>query len=145
MLYFLARRSPPWMMRSVMAAMTDPDRNFTDKNIGRMRAPETELLRRRPELVAELSLSMKEAHRQGYDGAVQEWRLYTRPWGFPLDGIRGHVDLWYGEDDGNAPPGMGRALHQMLPDSTLHLVPGEAHLSLMNNRLEDILLATRSG
>ena len=138
-LYFLARRAPAWMMRGVMKAMTDPERNFTPQNIGRMSPPDTEILTRRPELVEDLSESMKEAHRQGYQGAVQEWRLYTKPWGFPLEEVRTHVDLWYGEQDGNAPVTMGRYLDEVLPDSTLHLVPNEAHLSLINNHLEGIL------
>lgn len=138
-LYFLARRAPAGLMRGVMRAMTNPERNFTPQNIARLRPSETEILTRRPELVADLATSMTEAHRQGYEGAVQEWRLYTKPWGFPLDEIQTPVDLWYGEADGNTPVSMGRYLAETLPQGTLHLVPDEAHLSLIHNELEAIL------
>ena len=44
-----------------------------------------------------------------------------------------------GELDGNTPVSMGRYLDEVLPNSTLHLIPDEAHLSLINNRIGDIL------
>ncbi len=138
-LYFLARRAPLPLFRAVLRGAVNPTRNFTPQNIGRMRPPETEILTRRPELVREFSESMIEAHRPGIDGAAQEWRFYVKPWGFPLEDIATEVRLWYGEQDGNAPPSMGRYLHQILPYSTLTLIPDEAHLSLINNHIGRIL------
>jgi pimeloyl-ACP methyl ester carboxylesterase len=135
-LYALARWAPLPVLASIQKAMTDPSRNFTDANIRRMRPADRESLSTMPQALAAVTASMNEAHRAGYEGAAWEWRLYTRPWGFSLDSVPGHIELWYGEQDGNAPPAMGRYLANALPDARL---TDEAHLSLMIRRGGDML------
>jgi len=132
-LYALARWAPLPMLRAVQRAMSDPDRNFTPQNVQRLRPPDAELLSRRPDVLEDIKTSMREAHRPGYDGAAWEWRLYTRPWGFELADVTTQVRMWYAEQDGNAPPAMGRYLAGALPHATLQIVPDEAHLSLLVN------------
>lgn len=138
-LYALARWAPLPLLRSVQRAMSDPDRNFTPQNVRRLRPPDAELLARRPDVLEDITTSMREAHRLGYDGAAWEWRLYTRPWGFDLADVATDVRLWYAEQDGNAPPAMGRHLANALPTARLEIVPGEAHLSLLVHHGERIL------
>ena len=138
-LYALARWAPLPMLRTVQRAMSDPDRNFTPQNVQRLRPPDAEVLTRRPDVLQDIKASMREAHRPGHHGAAWEWRLYTRPWGFELAGVTTDVRLWYAEQDGNAPPAMGRYLAGALPNATLEIVPDEAHLSLLVNRGERIL------
>lgn len=72
-----------------------------------------------------------EAYRQGLKGFAWDLRLLTRPWGFPLEAIHTPVSLWHGLEDNQAPVSMANYLAGVLPVSTLHLVPGEAHLLLL--------------
>ena len=51
--------------------------------------------------------------------------------------------LWYGEDDRETPIAMGRYLATAIPKSQTHFYPGEGHLSVMVNHLEEILHAPR--
>lgn len=138
-LYFLARWAPMPALEAIQRAMTDPSRNFTDANIRRMRPADRDTLLSMPGAVESITASMTEAHRAGYEGAAWEWKLYTRDWGFPLSEVTGRVTLWYGDQDGNAPPEMGRILERSLPNAQVHLVAGEAHMSLMLRRGEEIL------
>lgn len=138
-LYALARWLPFPMLRSVQRAMSDPERNFTPQNVRRLRPPDAKLLTERPDVLEEIKTSMREAHRHGYDGAAWEWRLYTRPWGFELGNVSTEVRLWYAEQDGNAPPAMGRYLASALPNARLEIVSDQAHLSLLIDHGDRIL------
>ena len=118
-------------------AMNKPEQNMQYKD--RMRAPDAAILNARPELVEEFISSVNEAHKHGFEGAAWEWHMYTHPWGFPIEDIQSEIHLWYGEEDGQAPPGMGRYLDKVLPNSRLTIMPNEAHMSLINNHIETIL------
>ena len=58
---------------------------------------------------------------------------------------RGHADierpvhLFQGEKDRNVPPSMGRYQAQALPNCRAHFYPEEGHISLVINRLDEIL------
>ena len=71
-----------------------------------------------------------EAFRQGLRGLAWEARLLTRPWGFPLEGIRIPVYIWQGSMDDQATVPMARYLARKIPGSRLTLCEGEAHLLL---------------
>lgn len=126
--YLAARYAPTWIFRGLQRAMNDPARNV--RYASRMPAPDARLLLGRAEVSAALVRSVSEAHAQGFDGAVHEWRLYTRPWGFEVGEIQRPVRLWYGDSDGMAPPAMGRWLAEHIDGSTLEVVPDRAHLSI---------------
>jgi pimeloyl-ACP methyl ester carboxylesterase len=79
-----------------------------------------------------------EASRQGVQGMIQEARLLTSPWGFPLEDIRIPVHLWYWEGDSIVPLQMGRYLHARIPNTVPHFLPGGGHFSLYSN-WKDIL------
>jgi pimeloyl-ACP methyl ester carboxylesterase len=108
-------------------------------NRDRLPAPDTSLLTEHPEVAEQFRDSQIESVRNGVRGAAYEWQLYTRPWGFRLDAITMAVHLWYGAEDVNVPPAMGRYLASQLPNSHLTTLPKEAHLSLINNHIDDIL------
>lgn len=126
--YLLARYAPDAVLTSVQRAMNDAERNLAYAD--RMPAPDAALLRDQPEVGRAMVRSVTAAHREGFDGAVHEWRLYTRPWGFDLADVRAPVRLWYGEVDGMAPPAMGERLRAAMPGATLTVVPDRAHLSV---------------
>jgi pimeloyl-ACP methyl ester carboxylesterase len=81
----------------------------------------------RPEVVASLSASLREAFRSGGQGVADELLLLTRPWTFRLEEIRVPVRLWHGEADGVVPVAMGRHLANVIPDCRAEFIPGGGH------------------
>lgn len=136
-MYSVARKLPLSVNRVLQKAMNNPENNMRYKN--RMRAPDAKILNERPALEEEFIASVLEAHKNGFEGAAREWHLYTRPWEFPIEDIETEIHLWYGAEDGQAPPAMGRFLDSKLPNSLLKILPDEAHMSLINNHIEHIL------
>ncbi|MCI0505810.1 MAG: alpha/beta hydrolase [Gammaproteobacteria bacterium] len=96
-----------------------------------------------PNVREKLILNIKEAFRQGTRGAIQDMQLYSRDWGFLLQGINGHVDIWHGDADDIVPVSHGQFLHQHLPHSTFTVMPGQAHFSLPITCADTILAALK--
>ncbi|MDA1073907.1 MAG: alpha/beta hydrolase [Proteobacteria bacterium] len=130
MAYLVARYAPTGVLRGLQRAMNDPVRNM--RYADRMPAPDAALFADDPARKDLVIQSVSAAHRHGFDGAVFEWRLYTRPWGFDPGTIRIPTSLWYGDQDGMAPPNMGHHLASVIPDSCIHILQNEAHLSLIH-------------
>lgn len=127
--YLIARWAPRFVVKGLQKAMNNAERNMRYSD--RMPAPDARVLREVAGLKERIIASVTEAHRHGYDGAVTEWRLYTRPWGFDLADVSLPVSLWYGTGDGMAPVAMGERLAAQLPNASLNVIEGEAHLSLI--------------
>lgn len=87
----------------------------------------------RPEPRRALSASLREAFRQGVQGALDDVQIYASDWGFELHDIKGHIRLWHGNSDRVVPLSHSEYLHSQLPDSELEVVPGEGHFSLPIN------------
>jgi pimeloyl-ACP methyl ester carboxylesterase len=66
--------------------------------------------------------------RPGTRGIVQELALYAQPWGFALEDIAITVHLWHGTTDVNAPAALIKYMARGIPQSQLHLMPGD-HLT----------------
>ena len=81
----------------------------------------------------------REAIRGGTDGVAQDVTLSFRRWGFELGGVRSRVHLWHGEDDRMAPVAFGRYAAGRLPDCVATFCPGEGHMSILVNRMEEML------
>jgi hypothetical protein len=62
--------------------------------------------------------------------------LVTKPWDIDLDKI-GYKDirLWYGIEDENTPPQMGRYLAEWLPEAVYKENPGKKHYSIGNEEV----------
>ena len=101
--------------------------------------PDRLLLKEYPHYGIEFIQGSLEAYRQGIDAVVQEWRLYVRDWGFPLENIQIPIALWYGTEDKMTPKYRGVYLDKVLPSSQLHLLENEGHFSLIRNHLERLL------
>jgi pimeloyl-ACP methyl ester carboxylesterase len=82
---------------------------------------------------------LREAFHQGGRGLAWDARLIAQPWGFSLREIKSPVDLWHGDADRNAPLAMGRYMAEQLPNSSLHILPGEGHFSVVMRHAESIL------
>jgi pimeloyl-ACP methyl ester carboxylesterase len=88
---------------------------------------------------------VREAMRQGTEGCVQDYRIFGAPWGFSLEDIHVPVDIWEGSDDNTGPPGYRAFLKRHIPQATIHVVPGEGHLSLLPHQAPAIFSALLGG
>lgn len=101
--------------------------------------PDTGILRR-PDLFSVMRASFRESMRPGIQGAVDDLRIYSRPWGFRIKDIRaGEVYLWHGEKDRLVPPQMGRKMAASMVDCRARFYPHEGHFSLVFHRMDEIL------
>jgi pimeloyl-ACP methyl ester carboxylesterase len=120
----------PWLMRGAMALGKLASQQFGDGLFERVRAlaPAVDQpILHRPEVVASLSASLREAFRAGGQGVADELLLLTRPWTFHLDQIRVPVRLWHGDADGVVPVAMGRHLADAIPHCRAEFIPGGGH------------------
>lgn len=85
---------------------------------------------------------LQEGVRQGPKGPLHEHRLQVQPWGFELQEIPVHVQLWHGEQDSSTPISMAEYVAEQLPSSTLHTYPDEGHV-LPEESHEEILSTLR--
>jgi pimeloyl-ACP methyl ester carboxylesterase len=84
---------------------------------------------------------VREAVRQGTAGCVQDYRIFGAPWGFSLGEIAVPVQIWEGADDPTGPPDYRDFLHRRIAGSTVTVVPGEGHLSLLPHQAPAIFAA----
>lgn len=82
---------------------------------------------------------LHEAFRQGVRGVAWDATLIARPWGFSLREIKLPVNIWHGDADRNAPLAMGGYMAEQLPNSYLHILPGEGHFSAAVRHMPTIL------
>jgi pimeloyl-ACP methyl ester carboxylesterase len=84
----------------------------------------------RPEVKAILGAAVRDAMQHGARGALEDLRLYTSPWGIPLQDIQVPVHLWHGQSDGTVPLAHAHWYDTHLPHRHTHYLPLEGHYSL---------------
>ena len=94
-----------------------------------------------PKVRAILENSVREAFRQGADGAIHELSLFAAPWGFPMDEILTPLQIWHGIQDGVVPHAMAEILARRVKNAELRLLPNEGHVSLPARHGTQILSA----
>jgi pimeloyl-ACP methyl ester carboxylesterase len=95
-----------------------------------------------PETSEILVASLVEAFRQGSRGPAYDGTLIGGgcPWGFKLEDITfSSLYLWHGEQDGEVPIALGRAVAEKLHRSNAISYPDEGHLSVLVNHREEIV------
>jgi len=88
-------------------------------------------------------IHLRDGRSLGYAeyGAPEGKLLLGEPWGFtPEDISMENVHLWHGELDANVPVSMGRAMADRIPHCQAKFYPHEAHLSLLLNNADEILM-----
>ncbi|MBE2314915.1 alpha/beta fold hydrolase [Solirubrobacter sp. CPCC 204708] len=78
------------------------------------------------------------AARGGVAGLVEDHLVTSRPWGFPLDEVRGEVHVWHGMADAFVPADHALHLVASLPRCRAWFDPGEGHF-FFRRRARDIL------
>jgi pimeloyl-ACP methyl ester carboxylesterase len=84
-----------------------------------------------PENAQMLLPNLQEGYRQGWEGPSRDDILINKPWGFRVEDITVRIDIWQGEVDKNVPVNQGRYQHELIPNSRLTVLPGQAHLYLL--------------
>jgi hypothetical protein len=83
--------------------------------------------------------SFRGAFRQGGRPSATELMILC-DWGFQIDEIAGEgVRLWHGKLDKNVPSYMAEQATELILGAKTHLFEDESHLSLLVNRIPDIL------
>lgn len=83
-----------------------------------------------PAFVEVATATVAEGARQGALGEACDGWAWALPWGFELAAVTQPVDVWHGDADTIVPISHAHALHAGLPDSTLHVLPGDGHFSI---------------
>ncbi len=136
-------RVAPWMVRPLFAltarAVRRADSRFVQALARRSPAPDRELLRDAA-IRSNLLNVFREAFGHGARGVAWEQRLLVREWGFTPESLRVPVTVWQGGMDRNLPADLGRSLASSIPGARLEFHENEGHLSLIHNRIGDVLL-----
>lgn len=92
-----------------------------------------------PKALDAMMKTLKEAFRSGYQGALEDAKIYKVPWDFDLSQIDQAVILWHGGKDENVKIESAEFVMETLPHCTPHIKAEEGHLSLIALYAEEIL------
>lgn len=144
-LMFALARIHPWLAGPVFLLDRVVCRGDPDKAIrllsSMLTPPDRAVLDARPDIARRFVESMAEAYRQGIGAAMQEARLIARPRPVPLEDVRVPVHVFQGGLDRHVPESMGEYLARNLPQARWHHFPGEGHLSIVCNRIDECFAA----
>ena len=102
-----------------------------------MAAPDLVVLER-PDVRAVFVTDAQRASATTAQATVQDFTLFVRDWGFPLQDIQVPVHVWHGDADNNVPFAQGEFMARRIPGAAFHPCPGEGHL-LVVDHLDEIL------
>ena len=83
------------------------------------------------EWITEFSINIQYSLRQGPEGILEDSMAFLKPWGFSLADVNSAVQIWAGDSDVLAPIGHARWLHQKISESTLYILEGKDHNSVV--------------
>jgi pimeloyl-ACP methyl ester carboxylesterase len=98
----------------------------------------------RPDVRSMFALEATRLSRTTGRAAAQDFEVFFGEWGFDLGAIGVPVHLWQGDVDVNVTPLHARVLHEQIPGSVLHELPGEGHFYIFD-RLIEICEALKEG
>jgi pimeloyl-ACP methyl ester carboxylesterase len=124
-------RYAPWLARMLLAqavkqARTKPEK-FAAQVDRDLRSPADRVILDdglRP-VVIEL---FEECNRGGPAGTVEDFAVWGRPSGIPVENVKAPVRLWHGDADGSVPIDHSRWLASKIPGAELTVIPGAGHL-----------------
>ncbi|MBD0285798.1 MAG: GNAT family N-acetyltransferase [Flavisolibacter sp.] len=138
--YFLTAEKAPFILQKVLNLIRshEPKKPLSQKSAD---LPDVDyaLMKEVPQLKKLMAVTLQEAVRNGSKGAVHEAALYAKPFHFSLSSISVPVHFWWGIEDRAVVYPHAKALEDEVPDLTPHYKPGEGHLSIYINCLNEIL------
>ncbi len=93
------------------------------------------------ELADMMARSLRLGAAAGLEGWLDDDLAFVKPWGFDPAAIEVPVAVWQGRHDRMVPFAHGEWLHAHIVPSRPRLLEDEGHISLLTNRLGDILEA----
>jgi len=100
-----------------------------DAEVAAMYAAPSDLAVMSPAYVAWLAAYARTAYMVGPAGAREDWVAFASPWGFELTDALG-VAIWQGDADVAVTVANSTWCAERSPNSRLHILPGEGHLSI---------------
>lgn len=82
-----------------------------------------------------LRTQMKEAFRQGTDGAYRDLLLASRPWCLDLEKLTIPVFMWHGIADTHVPVSTARKFSNLIPGCETHFIPDAGHQLLASEEV----------
>ena len=153
---FFLRQAPRsrLVMRAVVGLMTRPSsadgkNKFTELATDDLPTTDLEVQQWLATMPA-VQTEQHEVRRQGLAFAAQDLTCIASSWGFSVGDIPGPVLLWHGEEDGAVPVSTAHLLADVIPDVTLHVVPGGHYIAFTEapavfTALADAALSSRLG
>ncbi|GMQ96455.1 MAG: hypothetical protein BMS9Abin15_0126 [Gammaproteobacteria bacterium] len=89
--------------------------------------------------------TIREAFRQGGQGAAWEFTLFTRPWYIDPSDIPVNALLWHGTLDRTVPVALGKQLAASIPGCSAIFTANDGHFSLPVVRRTSIFQALIAG
>lgn len=137
-------REKPWLSRLYLGLMLGvmpriAPQSFVSGALSVLPEPDREIVLSDSEFREVFVVMVREAMRQGIQGAFHESLLTVTDYGFQLRDIQMPLHLWHGEADINIPLEMARYMASAVPDCQARFLPGEGHLSLFKKYAENIL------
>ena len=96
--------------------------------VARLFPPGDRVVFARPEMKAVFIDDIMHGSRWGLRAPIYDLLLFCRPWGFRLRDIRVPIRFWHGDSDHLVPLEHARHQARLVPNSRLHVRPGESHL-----------------
>jgi pimeloyl-ACP methyl ester carboxylesterase len=94
-------------------------------------------------LTGNFAAFMTEATKAAFTTGIAGWRdddlAFTVGWGFELAAIAVPVAVWQGDADAMVPFAHGAWLAANIPGATCHLLPGQGHLTLVADKIGEII------
>lgn len=87
----------------------------------------------RPEVRRNLIAGVAEGCRPGIRGALQEMRLFSRPWNVPFERIACPTFLWQGLGDRNVPVAAALRLGELIPNCHTRTIERAGHYWIFDN------------
>jgi pimeloyl-ACP methyl ester carboxylesterase len=142
-MWWLAGRSVPLtglFLKLLMLGMRGDPAKIRTQTLSRMPPAERAYFEKPGRLEAFMASGL-ESIRQGVRGLAWDTHLYACPWDFRLEDIRFPVRLLHGEADINVPVAVARQVAAAIPGCQATFYPGEEHLSILVNHLDEVYQA----
>jgi pimeloyl-ACP methyl ester carboxylesterase len=86
----------------------------------------------RPKVRAVMELEAERLSRTTGRAVAQDLELFTADWGFDLGAIKVPVHIWQGDADRSVPLAHALLMHEAIPGSVLHEMPGAGHFFIFD-------------
>jgi hypothetical protein len=125
-LYALAQ-SNPVELRNIIAAIAPSPTALVSTVLESVIAWDKNVVQSRQE---EFVTECTEMLRTGIEGISSDYELFSKSWGFPLEGISTKTHIWCGTADCNTSPAMTTYLSSVLTNSQTYMLQDEGHYAL---------------